>query len=198
MLQLLLCTGNPGKVLELQALMPAGVQLFSLTDKGLPLELPEDADTLEGNALQKARYAYERTGMHCLADDTGLEVAALNGAPGVWSARYAGEGKDPVANMDKLLAELAGEQDRSARFRTVIAWVGPWGEQCFEGSVDGVITQEARGTAGFGYDPVFQPSMSELTFAELDAARKNAISHRAQAVWRFAQQLHEEVRGRGL
>lgn len=188
-MELLLCTGNPGKVAELKALLPDRFTLLSLQDVGLPTDLPETGDTLEANALQKARYAFERTGKRCIADDTGLEVEALDGAPGVYSARYAGEAKEPAANMRKLLQELGDRTDRKARFRTVIAWVDSDGERTFEGTVDGSITHAPRGTGGFGYDPVFLPSMSDLTFAELDARSKNAISHRGQAVWKLVRAL---------
>lgn len=194
MARYLLCTGNPGKVAELRALLPAHIELITLAEAGLPNDLPETGDTLEANALQKARFAHERTGLPCIADDTGLEVAALGGAPGVLSARYAGPAKDPVANMAKLLRELADAQDRSARFRTVIAWVDRDDEHLFTGEVLGRITEEARGSGGFGYDPVFLPEMSDLTFAELDATRKNAISHRGQAVWKLARWLAERQR----
>jgi XTP/dITP diphosphohydrolase len=185
----LLCTGNPGKAAELRALLPVGIELVTLTEAGLPTDLPETGDTLEANALQKARYAHERTGLPCIADDTGLEVDALNGAPGVLSARYAGEAKDPAANMAKLLHELQGVTDRSARFRTGIALVDGEGERTFEGEVRGTITEAPRGTGGFGYDPVFLPEMSDLTFAELDPRRKNAISHRGMAVWKLVRAL---------
>jgi XTP/dITP diphosphohydrolase len=185
----LLCTGNPGKAAELRALLPVGIELVTLTEAGLPTDLPETGDTLEANALQKARYAHERSGLPCIADDTGLEVDALNGAPGVLSARYAGEAKDPAANMAKLLHELQGVTDRSARFRTVIALVDGEGERTFEGEVRGTITEAPRGTGGFGYDPVFLPEMSDLTFAELDPRRKNAISHRGMAVWKLVRAL---------
>jgi XTP/dITP diphosphohydrolase len=185
----LLCTGNPGKAAELRALLPVGIELVTLTEAGLPTDLPETGDTLEANALQKARYAHERTALPCIADDTGLEVDALNGAPGVLSARYAGEAKDPAANMAKLLHELQGVTDRSARFRTVIALVDGEGERTFEGEVRGTITEAPRGTGGFGYDPVFLPEMSDLTFAELDPRRKNAISHRGMAVWKLVRAL---------
>lgn len=177
-----LCTGNPGKAAELRALLPADIELLTLTEVGLPLDLPETGATLEANALQKARYAFERTDLPCIADDTGLEVKALNGAPGVYSARYAGEAKDPKANMHKLLEELDGHADRGARFRTVMAVVGPGVERTFEGEVQGVITQAERGAGGFGYDPIFQPEGEEVTFAEMDRERKNRISHRARAV----------------
>lgn len=181
-MRMLLCTGNPGKAAELRALLPAGVEVMTLADAGLPDDLPEEADTLEGNALQKARFAHARTGLPCLADDTGLEVRALRGAPGVHSARYAGEAKDAGANIRKLLAVLEGQVDRSARFRTVLAWVAAGEERLFEGMVEGRIAAEPRGSKGFGYDPVFLPQGSALTFAEMDAAEKNALSHRARAM----------------
>lgn len=189
MIDLLLCTGNPGKVAELKALLPDRFRLLSLCEAGLPMDLPETGDTLEANALQKARFAFERTGLPCIADDTGLEVDALGGAPGVYSARYAGGAKDPAANMRKLLQELGDRPDRAARFRTVIAWVDRDGERTFEGVVEGAIVDAPRGEGGFGYDPVFRPAMSDLTFAELDARSKNAISHRGQAVWKLVRAL---------
>nr|MBP9080787.1 RdgB/HAM1 family non-canonical purine NTP pyrophosphatase [Flavobacteriales bacterium] len=160
-----------------------------LRDAGLPTDLPETGHTFAANALQKARFAFERTGMPCIADDSGLEVDALNGAPGVYSARYAGQAKDDRANMAKLLHELGGVTNRKARFRTVIALIDASGEHLFEGEVRGTITTEPRGANGFGYDPVFLPEMSELTFAELDPVRKNAISHRGHAVWKLVRFL---------
>lgn len=187
----LLCTGNSGKAKELRELLPARIQLLTLQEAALPNDLPETGDTFTANALQKARFAFEHTGLSCIADDSGLEVTALNGAPGVHSARYAGEPKDDVANMVKLLRELKGVEDRRARFRTVIALIDGSGEHVFEGEVRGTITMEPRGTNGFGYDPVFLPEMSDLTFAELDAKMKNAISHRGQAVWKLARFLAE-------
>lgn len=180
--KLLLCTGNPGKVQELKALLPNGIELLSLADVGLPADLPETGATLEANALQKARFAHERTGLVCVADDTGLEVDALAGAPGVHSARYAGDLKDPMLNMAKLLEELGGKEDRRARFRTVIALVSSTGSHTYFGSVEGEITKELFGTGGFGYDPVFRPLGSQLTFAQMDGPAKNGISHRGKAV----------------
>ena len=195
MAKLLLCTGNAGKLAELRALLPSGMELLSLTDAHLPLDLPETGDTFAANALQKARFAFERTGLACIADDSGLEVTALNGIPGVYSARYAGEAKNDAANMAKLLRDMEGVEDRSARFRTVVALIDKHGEHTFEGEVRGAITLEPRGTNGFGYDPVFLPEMSDLTFAELDARMKNAISHRGQAVWKLARFLTEREDG---
>jgi XTP/dITP diphosphohydrolase len=180
--QVVLCTGNRGKVLELKALLPASTRLLSLADVGSPEDLPETGETLLANALQKARYVFARCGLPCVADDTGLEVDALNGAPGVLSARYAGGQRDAQANMMKLLEALGGSTDRNARFRTVLALVDATGETTFEGTVEGAITLAPRGSGGFGYDPVFLPSGSTITFAEMDKEAKNAISHRARAV----------------
>jgi len=193
-MELVLCTGNAGKASEVRALLPVGFVFRSLADLGLPLDVPETSDSLMGNALQKARYAFQRTSLPCIADDTGLEVDALKGAPGVFSARYAGEDRDAQANMNKLLKEMEGVVDRTARFRTVLALVGPTGEHTFEGEIKGTITTTPRGTGGFGYDPIFLPEMSDLTFAELDLRRKNAISHRSRAVWKLIRFLSEGQR----
>jgi XTP/dITP diphosphohydrolase len=187
--RIVLCTGNPGKVVELKALLPAGMDLVGLRELGLPDDLPETSPTLEGNALQKARYVFERTGLPSVADDTGLEVDALGGAPGVRSARYAGEAKDPKANMAKLLSELQDRPVRTAQFRTVIALVAPDGEWTFEGVVRGHIAGAPRGTGGFGYDPLFMPEGEEFTFAEMPLDRKNSMSHRARAVQALLQHL---------
>lgn len=188
-----LCTANPGKVSELRALLPGGTTLKGLPELGITEELPERGATLEANALQKARYVFERTGHACLADDTGLEVDALKGAPGVYSARYAGPARDAAANTARLLRELEGKGDRSARFRTVIALVGPDGERTFEGIVRGRITTSASGHGGFGYDPVFLPEGATRTFAEMTATEKNAISHRARAVQALVAYLSEKA-----
>lgn len=192
LMELVVCTSNPGKLAELRALLPGTFALLTLPEAGITEEVPETGATLEANALQKARYVHERTGLACVADDTGLEVDALDGAPGVFSARYAGPERDAAANTTKLLKELGNRTNRSARFRTCIAYIGVDGSQrTFEGEVRGTITTGPRGNGGFGYDPVFLPHMSDLTFAELPAEKKNAISHRAQAVWRLAQALSE-------
>lgn len=180
--RLVLCTGNAGKVAELRRLLPVGIEVVSLTEAGLPLDLPETGDTLEANALQKARFAHARTGLPCLADDTGLEVEALGGAPGVRSARYAGPEKDAKMNTRMLLDAMQGHVDRRARFRTVIAYVNNGIERTFEGTVEGAITHSSRGDAGFGYDPIFQPIGHDRTFAEMSIAEKNALSHRAVAM----------------
>lgn len=187
----LLCTGNPGKAKELRALLPPGIELATLADFNLPKDLPETGRTFTENALQKARLGHLKSGLPAIADDSGLEVEALGGAPGVDSAFYAGPEKDDKANVAKLLRELEGVADRRARFRTVIALVDAEGEHLFEGEVQGRIALEARGTNGFGYDPVFMPESSEFTFGELPAETKNAISHRSHAVWKLARFLAE-------
>lgn len=187
----LLCTGNPGKAKELRALLPPGIELATLADFNLPKDLPETGRTFTENALQKARLGHLKSGLPAIADDSGLEVEALGGAPGVDSAFYAGPEKDDKANVAKLLRELEGVADRRARFRTVIALVDEDGEHLFEGEVQGRIAMEARGTNGFGYDPVFMPESSEFTFGELPAETKNAISHRSHAVWKLARFLAE-------
>lgn len=187
----LLCTGNPGKAKELRALLPPGIELATLADFNLPKDLPETGRTFTENALQKARLGHLKSGLPAIADDSGLEVEALGGAPGVDSAFYAGPEKDDKANVAKLLRELEGVADRRARFRTVIALVDAEGEHLFEGEVQGRIALEARGTNGFGYDPVFMPESSEFTFGELPAETKNAISHRSHAVWKLARLLAE-------
>jgi XTP/dITP diphosphohydrolase len=186
---LVLCSGNTGKIAEMKALLPAHYRVLGLADVGLGPELPETGATLHANALQKAAYVHERCGLPCLADDTGLEVDALHGAPGVFSARFAGPQKSAEANMVLLLQRLAGVTKRRARFRTVLAYVHAQGSELFEGVLEGTIAQAPRGTQGFGYDPVFLPHMSDLTLGELSAEKKNAISHRAQAMWKAARSL---------
>jgi XTP/dITP diphosphohydrolase len=190
----LLCTGNSGKVKELRDLLPPGIELSGLSEFDLPTDLPETGSSFAENALQKARMGHRASGLPAIADDSGLEVEALGGAPGVDSAFYAGPEKNDRANVAKLLRDLEGRADRLARFRTVIALVDGEGERVFEGEVRGSITMEPRGTNGFGYDPVFLPEMSDLTFAELDAKMKNAISHRGQAVWKLVRWLSEHGR----
>ena len=161
-------------------------RLVTLRECGITEEIPENEPTIEGNALQKARYVHERTGADCFADDTGLEVDALGGAPGVHSARYATDGHDFEANMRLLLRNMEGKSDRRARFRTVIALILDGEEYVFEGVVEGRITEQPAGDHGFGYDPVFVPEGETETFAEMAPERKNAISHRGRAVRRFA------------
>ena len=179
--KIVFASNNSHKLSEIRQLeLP--FEILSLADTGCSEEIPETADTLEGNALQKARWVKEHYGYDCFADDTGLEVDALGGEPGVYSARYAGEGHDSEANMAKLLANLEGVTDRRARFRTVIALIKDGEEHLFEGIVEGHITTARSGADGFGYDPIFMPDGTDKTFAEMTADQKNAISHRGRAV----------------
>ena len=180
--KLVVATNNAHKLEEIAAILGNEMELLSLKDIQCFADIPETADTLEGNARQKAMYIYENYGMDCFADDTGLEVEALNGAPGVYSARYAGNGHDSEANMQKLLHELEGTKNRKAQFRTAICLIQEGKEYLFEGIVKGEIIGEKRGGAGFGYDPIFVPEGYEQTFAELGNDIKNTISHRARAV----------------
>ena len=179
-------TNNKHKLQEVREVLGDSFLVESLQSLGINEDIPEDQLTLEGNALQKARFLYDRTGEDCFADDTGLEVEALNGAPGVYSARYAGESKNSLDNMALLLKNMEGVKNRKARFRTVIALILNGEEYLFEGVVNGVITEQPRGTAGFGYDPLFVPDGYTTTFAEMDSEAKNAISHRGLAVEKLA------------
>ena len=189
-MKLLFATNNAHKLAEVQAVLGPEYELVTPRDCGVTEEIPETQPTLEGNALQKARYLRERTGLDCFADDTGLEVAALDGAPGVRSARYATDGHDFAANNRLLLANLRGAADRRARFRTVVALLRSCEEHLFEGIVEGRIIECERGCEGFGYDPLFVPDGFDRTFAEMSADEKNAVSHRARAVRRLADYLH--------
>ena len=182
MRKIIFATNNAHKLSEVQAVLGDAFELITLRECGITEDIPETASTLEGNALQKARYVYEKTGADCFADDTGLEVDALGGAPGVHSARYATDGHDFAANNRLLLKNLEGVENRSAHFRTVIALILDGEEYLFEGRVEGVIATEESGCGGFGYDPLFVPSGEIITFAEMSAEAKNAISHRGRAV----------------
>lgn len=181
-MEVIIASNNEHKIREISSVLDSSVRLISLDGAGIKEDIPENEKTLEGNALTKARYVYRLTGSNVFADDTGLEVEALNGAPGVHSARYAGESKDPENNIDRLLKELKNHKNRKARFRTVIALIYDNKEYLFEGLINGKIIDERRGEKGFGYDPVFLPDNEELTFAEMPAQRKNMISHRAIAI----------------
>lgn len=181
--KIVFATNNAHKLAEVRRMLGSCCQVLSLADIGCHDDIPETADTFEGNALQKARWIKDKYGYDCFADDSGLEVDALAGAPGVHSARYAGGHGDDEANNDKLLRELAGAADRRARFRCCMALLaGDRAPVFFEGVVEGEIIAEPTGTAGFGYDPLFRPSGWQCTFAEATADAKNAISHRGQAV----------------
>ena len=188
-MKLVFATNNKHKLEEVRAILGNRVEVLSLGDINCNDDIPETAETLQGNALIKARHIYNKYGVNCFADDTGLEVEALNGAPGVYSARYAGDGHDSEANMQKLLKELEGKENRKAQFRTAICLIMNGEEHLFEGIVKGEIIGEKRGGAGFGYDPIFVPEGHELTFAELGNDIKNTISHRARAVEKLCQFL---------
>ena len=179
--KLVFATNNAHKLEEVAAILGDQIELLSLNDIGCHTDIPETAETLEGNALLKSSFIFKNYGLDCFADDTGLEVEALNGAPGVYSARYAGGDHDSKANMKKLLKELDGTTNRKAQFRTVIALILDGKEYLFEGKVKGSIITEERGDAGFGYDPVFQPDGYDQTFAQLGSEVKNNVSHRAFA-----------------
>lgn len=189
-MKILFATNNAHKLSEVQAVLGDGYTLVTPRECGVMEEIPEEQETLEGNALQKARYLHDRTGLDCFADDTGLEVEALGGAPGVHSARYATDGHDFAANNRLLLKNLQGVGNRRARFRTVIALILNGEEHLFEGVVEGRIIDHETGHEGFGFDPLFVPDGCERTFAEMSAAEKNAISHRGRAVRKLAEYLH--------
>ncbi len=182
-------TNNAHKLGELRGIAGEEWNIVSLAEIGCHDDIPETADTLEGNALIKARWVKERYGYDCFADDTGLMVDALDGAPGVYSARYAGPGHDSVANMKLLLERMADKDNRNAHFSTVIALVMGGEEHIFEGRVDGIIAREPSGCGGFGYDPVFVPENSGRTFSEMTAEEKNAISHRGRATRKLMEFL---------
>jgi XTP/dITP diphosphohydrolase len=182
MLTLVFATANQNKIKEIQALLPPSIRLLGLNDIKCTEDIPETQPTIEGNAAQKAFYVFEKYGHSCFADDTGLEVEALDGMPGVFSARYAGKAKNADDNINKVLSELKYEHNRYARFKTIISLVMNGEEVQFEGIVEGTILKERRGEKGFGYDPIFLPEGSELSFAEMDLKEKNKISHRALAV----------------
>lgn len=188
--KLVFATNNAHKLGEIRALLGERYDIVSLQDIGCKDDIPETASTLEGNARLKARYVFDRYGLDCFADDTGLEVEALDGAPGVFSARYAGtDGHDSEANMRLLLENLNEKSNRRAQFRTVISFIEQGQEHVFEGVVKGDILREKHGDGGFGYDPVFRPEGFAQTFAEMSAEAKNRISHRARAVERFCAYL---------
>lgn len=182
MQSLIFATGNPYKVNEVTAMIGDLYQIKSLVDIGCREEIPETTGTIEGNALQKARYVRDHYGLDCFAEDTGLEIDALDGEPGVYSAHYAGPQRDSEANMALVLKRMASQRDRSARFRTVIALTLDGEEYTFEGVAEGRILTTAQGDGGFGYDPIFQPEGEKRSFAEMTAAEKNAISHRGRAL----------------
>jgi XTP/dITP diphosphohydrolase len=190
-MKLIFASHNAHKVDEIRSMLPEHFELLSLTDLGYHDEIPETADTISGNAIMKAEFLSDKLQEAVFADDTGLVIPALNGEPGVFSARYAGQQKDPKANMEKVLDRLTEKADRSAYFQTVIALHMNGETHLFDGRVHGKIIEDERGGQGFGYDPIFVPEGHELTFAEMDAAAKNAISHRARALRQMLQFLSE-------
>lgn len=192
-MKLVFATNNQHKLDEIRKITNGLTEIVSLAEINCHDDIPETADTLEGNALQKARYIKEHFGLDCFADDTGLEVEVLHNAPGVFSARYAGPGHDSEANMNKLLQELQDKDNRKARFRTVIALIMNGKEYLFEGIINGTIAREKRGGSGFGYDPLFVPDNYSQTFAEMGNDIKNQISHRAQAVKKLTTFLSNNI-----
>lgn len=188
--KLVFATNNKHKLEEIKAILSERFDILSLEDINCHEDIPETADTLEGNACIKAEFIYNRYHIDCFADDTGLEVEALGGKPGVLSARYAGgEGHDSEANMKKLLQEMHDKENRKAQFRTVIAFIEKGETRLFEGIIKGEILREKQGNSGFGYDPVFKPEGNSLSFAEMGNEAKNKISHRAQAVKKLCEYL---------
>lgn len=189
---LIFATNNQNKVTEVAAVLPDKLQVVSLKDAGIHIDIPEPHDTLEANALEKARTIYQLTAKDCFSEDTGLEVKALNGAPGVRSARYAGDDANSNANIEKLLRELKTATNRSARFRTVIALIRNGAEHLFEGICEGQINTAAAGAEGFGYDPVFVPEGSDRSFAQMSLEEKSRFSHRKKAVAQLVAFLNQQ------
>jgi XTP/dITP diphosphohydrolase len=190
-MKLVFATNNKHKLQEVRDIVGNRVEVLSLNDINCHDDIPETADTLQGNALIKARHIYDKYGLNCFADDTGLEVEALDGAPGVYSARYAGEECDSEANMLKLLQNLTGKNNRNAQFRTVIALIINGEEKLFNGIVKGTISDEKRGDSGFGYDPIFIPEGYTESFAQMSGEMKNSISHRFRATKQLSDYLKE-------
>ena len=189
-MELVFATNNPHKLEEIKKAVGDNFKILSLKDIHCADDIPETANTLEGNASQKSFYVYNKYNKNCFADDTGLEIEALNGKPGVYSARYAGPGHDHEKNMDKVLSELRNTKNRKARFKTVISLIINGEENLFEGIVEGSILAERHGKAGFGYDPIFQPEGYNKSFAEMDLDEKNKISHRGRAVRKLVKYLN--------
>jgi len=191
-MKLIFASNNAHKAEEIKAVVPAGIEVVSLKEAGITVDIPEPHDTLEKNAIEKATVIYSLTNENCFSEDTGLEVNVLNGAPGVKSARYAGEGRNFEDNINKLLQNMQGKEDRSARFRTVVSLIWNKEEYYFEGICEGRIIDEPRGGKGFGYDPVFVPGGSNKTFAEMSLEEKNTFSHRRKATDKLVQFLKEK------
>jgi XTP/dITP diphosphohydrolase len=190
-MKLVFASNNEHKIAEISKLVPSGFEVVSLESIGCTEDIPETADTLEGNAILKAQFVWERFGLSCFADDTGLEVPVLGNAPGVYSARYAGPQRNATDNMAKLLDELNEINQRDARFITVIALILDGQLHTFEGIVNGTITREKHGSEGFGYDPIFKPEGFDQTFAEMNMEQKNTMSHRGRAVLKLVEFLQK-------
>ena len=188
-MKIVVATQNINKLKEIQAMMPSTIELLSLTDIGCKEDIPETQETIQGNAIQKANFIKDNYGYDCFADDTGLEVMALNGEPGVYSARYAGPQKNSEDNMSKLLSNLESKIDRTAQFKTVIALQLNGTLKTFEGICKGSITQQRSGSGGFGYDPIFKPKGYDQTFAKLSSEEKNRIGHRGKATQKLIAYL---------
>lgn len=191
-MELVFATQNKNKAEEIQQLLPASIQIKTLLEIGCSDDIPETADNLADNAQQKSRYVVAKFGVNCFSDDTGLEIDALNGEPGVYSARYAGDQRDPNDNMDLVLEKMCGVANRSARFRTLISLIIDGVETQFEGVVEGEIMTQKSGKEGFGYDPIFRPIGYDLTFSEMTLADKNKISHRGRAISKLITFLTEK------
>jgi XTP/dITP diphosphohydrolase len=190
-MKLIFATNNTYKVNEIRAVLPKEIELITLKEAGIDIDIPEPHDTLEENASEKSKTIFNMTGISCFSEDTGLEVMALNGEPGVKSARYAGDNRSFDTNIDKLLVNLANKQDRSARFRTVISLLINNKEILFEGICEGIIIDEKRGDLGFGYDPVFIPTNSSKTFGEMNMKEKTKFSHRTRATEKLVAFLNK-------
>lgn len=192
-MKLVFATNNAHKLEEIREMLGKKYEIISLKELGCHDNIPETQDTLEGNALQKARYIHKKYGVNCFADDTGLEIKALNNAPGVYSARYAGDAHDSETNMEKVLRQMKGISQREARFRTVITLILNNRIHSFEGIIEGEILSSKQGESGFGYDPIFRPKGHSLSFAEMSLADKNKISHRGQAIQKLVKFLQEQT-----
>lgn len=192
-MKLIFASSNAHKTAEIQSKLNGRFQIVNLKDLGFTDDIPETAKDLEGNATIKAQFCASKFGVDCFADDTGLEIEALNGEPGVYSARYAGEHRSNSDNMDLVLEKLSSQTNRAACFRTVITLIYKGKEYCFEGRVDGHIQTEKKGEAGFGYDPIFVPEGFDKSFAEMTQAEKNSMSHRARAIEKMVKFLNESL-----
>jgi XTP/dITP diphosphohydrolase len=186
-MKIVFASGNKNKLQEIQAALPLGVEIVSMRDVGVSEEIPETTGTLEGNAEQKARFVFEKTGLACFSDDTGLEIEALNGRPGVDSAIYAGEPRSSERNIEKVLKEMEGQTNRNAQFRSVFCYCSEVGTFYFEGIVKGKLGVAIRGTDGFGYDGIFHPEGNSRTFAQMSIEEKKMLSHRAKALKKFLE-----------